>query len=113
MFSIVSSRGATVAPLGPQRGPRWQTTSAYAFPMARAAPSLGPGFLRSFAERAVVALQLMHTLLPGPPCYCVVAARSPSAVGCASFSRMRHNRAAHTDAREASQLSLPSQPRAG
>ena len=89
------------------------TTSTWAFPMARAAPSLRLGASRSLAERAVVALSLMRTPLPGPPCYFVVPARSPSAASCASFSRMRHNSAAHTDAREAAHLLSSSQSRAG
>src|SRR6266704_3646981 len=70
------------------------------------------GLSRSFAERAVVALPLMRPFLPGPPCCFVVAACSPSAVGCASFSRTRYNSAAQRDAREASHAFSPSQSRA-
>src|SRR6266496_5804630 len=112
MFSIASSRGATVVPLVRSAGhvgrPRAHARSRW--------PALLHhcilGLSLSFAERAVVALPLMRPSLPGPPCYFVVAARSPSTVGCASLSRTRYNSAAQRDAREASQLSLSSQSRA-
>ena len=117
----VSSRCSTSRALGMRRScPSVRSAGHVGKPLVHALsrwPALlhhcVSGLSRSFAERAVVTFSLMRPSLPGPHCCFVAAVCGPSAAERASWLRMRYNRAAHTDAREAAFLFSPSQSRAG